>query len=210
MAWKKLLGSAAILATTVTLVSMAVVQNVGDKQGKLPPQYDADGMKRWQATTKTDFHHEKLGDWIGKWETESRMWMEGNDKPPATDKGNADISWLMDGRWLKIETAGSFAGMPNVKGFGVLGFDKYKSKYVGTWCDSWNTTLLNFEGNFDHTDKALFLYGTMDEPMSNEHDKHVKYVWRLVDKDHLVFEIHDLAIGEGNTKVIEIGYTRKK
>jgi hypothetical protein len=210
MVWKKLLGSAAVLATTAALVSMAVAtQGVGDKQGKLCPQYDAEGMKRWISMTKPDFHHEKLGDFVGKWETETRMWMAGPDSEPSMTKGSAECAWLVEGKWLKIDSVGQMMGAPLI-GHGLLGYDKYKSKYVGTWVDSLNTMLLTFEGNFDHTDKTLLLYGTMDEPASNEHDKPVKYIWRFVSKDKLVFEIHDLAIGEGNTRVIEITYLRKK
>jgi hypothetical protein len=206
---KKLLGTAAIVATTAALLSMAVAQNVGDKQGKLAPQFDAEGMKRWQATRKPDFHHEKLAEWIGSWNTEMRVQSGGPDSPPNIMKGTCEISWLMENRWLKIEQQPTTMGIPGT-GFGLLGFDKHKSKYVGSWVDSQTTTLLTFEGNFDHTDKQLFLYGLMDEPASNEHDKHVKYVWRLVDKDKMTFEVHDLAIGDSNTKVIEINYTRKK
>ena len=37
----------------------------------------------------------------------------------------------------------------------------------------------------------------------------VKYVWRFVTKDRLVLEVHDLPIGEKNTKVVEFTYNRK-
>ena len=48
------------------------------------------------------------------------------------------------------------------------------------------------------------------ESTTGEHDKNVKYVYRFIDKDKYVFEIHDLAIGEPNTKVIDVVNTRKK
>lgn len=55
---------------------------------------------------------------------------------------------------------------------------------------------------------ALVSYGPMDEPLTGENDKPVKYVWRFPDAKTIVFELHDLAIGEPNTKVVEVTYRR--
>ena len=63
---------------------------------------------------------------------------------------------------------------------------------------------------FKFTGKVLSLYGKMDEPMTGEHDKNVKYVSRMISADKHIFEVHDLAISEPNTKVVEVVYTRKK
>jgi hypothetical protein len=38
------------------------------------------------------------------------------------------------------------------------------------------------------------MIGTMDDPMTGERNKKVKYVTRLVDADNHVFEMHDLSI----------------
>jgi hypothetical protein len=38
----------------------------------------------------------------------------------------------------------------------------------------------------------------------------VKNVYRFVDADTIVLEVHDLPIGETNTQVIEFKYTRAK
>jgi hypothetical protein len=53
------------------------------------------------------------------------------------------------------------------------------------------------------------MWGLMDEPMTGEVGKHVKYVTRVINDDKFIFEIHDLAIGGDKTKVVEIVYTRK-
>jgi len=73
-----------------------------------------------------------------------------------------------------------------------------------------STAMNHAEGMRDRTGKVLTLYGTMDEPMTGEHDKPVKYVLRVLGPDKHVYEIHDLAIGEPHTMVIEVTYTRKK
>jgi len=44
--------------------------------------------------------------------------------------------------------------------------------------------------------------------MTGEHDKAVKYVYRITGDDTFTFEVHDLGIVPGETKVIEIRYQR--
>ena len=72
------------------------------------------------------------------------------------------------------------------------------------------TSLLTSEGYFDPSGKTLTMYGLMDEPMTGENGKPVKYVTRILSPGKHVFEVHDLAIGETGTKLVEITLTRKK
>jgi len=83
-------------------------------------------------------------------------------------------------------------------------------KFISFWIDDMSTAMYNSEGGFDQAGKVLTTYGKMDEPMTGEHDKNVKYVSRLINPDKFIFEVHDLAIGETNTRVVEVIYTRKK
>jgi hypothetical protein len=168
-----------------------------------------EGMKRWKEACATNDHHKDLAQAIGKWDTETRVWVQGPDAEPRSEKGTAEFKWLVEGRWLMQETQGPFMNTPR-KGFGITGYDSYKKKYVSSWVDSITTTLITYEGNFDQTGKVMLSFGLLDEPITGEHDKCVKYVWRFLDPDKMVFEVHDLPIGETNTKVFEIVYTRKK
>ncbi len=49
----------------------------------------------------------------------------------------------------------------------------------------------------------------MDEPMTGEVAKPFRMVYRITGDNTFVFEIHDSALGEGNTLVVEVSYTRK-
>lgn len=205
----RILVLAAVAASATALTSVVLARG-GDKQKPLSPQFDAAGMQRYMEIVKPDFHHDKLAEWIGKWDTEIRT---GPPGAQTVNKGTAEFSWLFERRWLQQRTDGELTLGPQkykLQGLGLLGYDRYKQKYVGSSCDTMTTNLLHFEGNFDRTDNVLILFGPMDEPMSGEHDKCVKYVWRLLDKDKMVFEVHDLPIGEEQTKVVEITYTRHK
>jgi len=65
-------------------------------------------------------------------------------------------------------------------------------------------------GHFDSSGDNLILWGTIDEPMTPEQDKQVKYVYRGFGQDKFVLEVHDMMIGEANTKVLEIEYRKRK
>ena len=86
---------------------------------------------------------------------------------------------------------------------------RYKQSYVATAVDTMDTAMRRAEGDLDPSGKALLMYGTIDEYLTGEHDKMVKLVWRFLSDDELVLEIHDLPIGEKNTKVVETRYRRR-
>ena len=133
--------------------------------------------------------------------------MPGSKIPP--DRGTATFSWLMEGRWLKLEATGSMMGAP-AESFMILGYDNFKHSYVTVSVGTIDTAMLTSEGDLDPSGKALITYGTVDEYLTGEHDKMVKYVWRFVSDDEMVFEVHDLPIGERNTKVVEVTYQRQQ
>ena len=147
--------------------------------------------------------HQRLDYFTGEWDTSTTvMGME----PVA---GTQSIKWILGGRQLHSSFKGTMMGRP-FEGFGLLGYDNYKKKYTSVWCDSQSTTLLTSEGLADQTGKVITLYGTMDEWMDGTHDKAVKYIYRIVDEDTYEFEIHDLGIVPGETKVISMTATRRK
>ena len=49
-----------------------------------------------------------------------------------------------------------------------------------------------------------------DEPATPEQDKLVRYIYRGFGKDKCTMEVHDMMIGESNTKVVEYEFARKK
>ena len=163
-------------------------------------------MRRWEETLPLNEHHAKLAPLVGEWDVESRTSMAPG--APAT-KGSAKITWLMEGRWLLLEQEDAAMGVP-MRTVSITGYDNFKLKYVSTFVNSYTTAMLSAEGAFDKDNKSLLQYGHMDEPMTGEHDKTVRYVTRFLGPDRFAFEIHDLAIGEGDCKVMEHIYTRRK
>lgn len=166
-------------------------------------------MKKWKEISAPGDPHKKLDTFVGNWNVEIRAWMGGPAVPPQISKGTTTYSWTVGGRYLRQDFHGEMAGMP-VEGQGFTGYDNFEKKYVGVWMDNTSTAIFGLEGTMNPEGTLLTMYGKMDEWMTGEIGKMSKYIFRILGKDKIVFEIHDLAIGEPNTKVVEMTLTRTK
>ncbi|MCA8971475.1 MAG: DUF1579 family protein [Planctomycetes bacterium] len=163
-------------------------------------------MKKAARYTQPGPHHKKLERMLGTWNTSTRFVMGGRKSPP--EKGTSEVSWMMDGRWLQMRWKGAMMGR-GVEGCTLLGYDNFKMSYVSTGISTMDTAMTRSEGDMTPDDKALVLYGTLDEYLTGEHDKMVRYVYRFESEDTMVLEVHDLPIGLENTLVVEITFERK-
>ncbi len=164
-------------------------------------------MEKAKRYTQPGEHHKLLERFVGKWNTETRIFMGAT--PMAPTKGTAETTWLMEGRWIQSTSSGTLMGQ-SLDTFTLMGYDNFKQSYVTTVVSSMDTAMNRSEGDLDPGGDVLLLYGTLDEYLTGEHDKMVKTVIRFVSEDEHVMEIHDLPIGENNTKVIEVKYTRQR
>lgn len=162
-------------------------------------------MEKARRYTQPGPHHEHLKRFLGTWKTETRIFMGGSGS--AAEAGTAEFSWLMEGRWLKGSASGTMMKRAT-ESFLLIGYDNFKMSYVVTTVSSMDTAMLRSEGDFTQDENTLLTYGTLDEYLTGEHDKMVKYIWRFLGKDEFVLEVHDLAIGETNTKVVEVRHRR--
>ena len=167
----------------------------------------ADGMKRWKDACTPGAAHKDLARFLGSWDTETVILGMGPE--PTTTKGTAEWKWLFEGRWIQMTSSGELMGRPYHNQM-IMGYDNFRQKYTTAGVDDLQTTLTTSEGNFDQSRQALITYGKIDEPMTGEIEKTFKSVWRFDGPDKFTHEVHDLAIGETNTKVFEVVYTRHK
>lgn len=165
-----------------------------------------DMMEKAKRFTTPGPAHKELERFLGSWETGTRFVMQGKRGDP--EKGTAEGRWLMKGRWLVLEGQGTLMGRPH-RWHTIMGYDNFKQSYVVTTVSSMDTAMLRSEGDMLPDGSALITYGTLDEYLTGEHDKMVKYVWRFSSKERMLFEVHDLPIGETGTKVVEVVFTRK-
>lgn len=204
MRFHRVFCSAALLGATLIPLAAASSQTEKEQQAMKDEM-----MKKWMEVSTPGDSHKKMDDLVGTWDATVSTWMEGPGKPPTVTKGTSEQKWVLGGRFIQQEMKGEMMGMP-FNGMGLMGYDNFNKKYTFVWVDNSSTQMSTSEGTIDPSGKVFTYYGKMDEPMTGEHGKTVKYVSRIVSKDKNVFEIHDLSIPEPNTKVMEIVYTRKK
>ena len=165
-------------------------------------------MRKWLHFMTPSQGHKRLAALAGSWDVLSRSWWEGAGKPPVESKGTAEVQWILGGRYLQMNYRSEMMGMP-LEGIGVLGYDNFNRKYVMSWIDNMGTALSTAEGTCDTAGTIFTLFGKMDEPLTDEHDKTAMYVYRILGPNTYAFEIHDMSLPEGTTKAVELIYTRK-
>jgi len=71
-----------------------------------------------------------------------------------------------------------------------------------------STTMVVSEGDADRDGKVITLGGSYACAMTGEKDKATTQIYRILNQDKHMFEMHDPGRGE-NSKVMEITYIRK-
>jgi len=171
-----------------------------------PPELEAMIQKMTEAGSPNR-NHKILDAFVGYWNAESSFWMEGRDKPPMVNRGNAQFAWALGGRFLKLDYRGSFMGGEMV-GIGYYGYDNMQKKYTQMWMDNTATAFFPAVGSMDEKGKAITMIGPMDDPATGEMGKTVKYVITMPQNDRFAFEMHDMSITGPDKMVGEIIYTR--
>ena len=201
------LSIVSLAATPLTEPAPLAPASTQDADMQMPSAEEmAEMMAKMQKYTRPGEEHKALERFLGKWNTSTTFSMPG--MPPA--KGTSEFRWVIDGYFIISEGETTMPPMMggNVKSVNILGYDKFKMSYVSAMMSTMDTALRTAEGDLTRDGKSLLTYGTLDEYLTGEHDKMVKYAWRFPSDDKMVLEVHDLPIGEENTKVVEIVFTR--
>jgi hypothetical protein len=195
-----------IIFCTTLLSSLSFSQDSPGGDKKMPSREEM--MARWKDAMTPGAMHKKLEIFVGSWNAEVKMWMNGPDSPPTISKGTTRYSMVFGGRYLKQEFKGKMMGQPYV-GIGYTAYDNMKKKYTGTWIDNMGTAISTMEGTIDEEGKTITLMGKMDDPMTGEMNKDVRYVYRIIDTDKHIFESYNESM-DSKHPAFQITYTRKK
>ena len=196
-----------LVIALLLMVALPATAQKKDKKTAMPSQEEM--MKRWKEAATPGEAHKVLDNFVGSWETESSVWMDGPGKPPSVTEGMAEVKWVLDGRFVQQEMTGEMMGAP-MNGVGFYGYDNFKKKYTSFWIDNTGTAMFTSEGTIDKDGKVLTCDGKTDDPATGQKDKKVRYVEIIIDHDKHIFSILDLSIAGADKKVVEIVYTRKK
>jgi hypothetical protein len=165
--------------------------------------------KKWLAAGTPGPAHAALNDLVGSWDIATTTWMGGPGSKPIQSIGAAEVQWVLGGRFQRQEMKGEMNGMP-MEGVGYTGYDNLNKIYIGVWIDNSSTSMYLMKGTFDSKGRVLTVFGTMDDAITGEYGKMVKYVTRIISKDKSVFEMYDCTIPGPDQRIAEMVYTRKK
>jgi len=185
--------------------SFAQAKKKADK--KMPSQEEM--MKRWQEATTPGEAHKKLEAMVGTWDAEVKIWMNGPSGEPTVSKGTSENKFVLGGRYIEQDFTSEMMNQP-FSGVGYTGYDNFNKKYVGFWIDNMSTAMSTMDGNADKSGKTFTMWGKMDEPMTGEKGKKVKYVTTVIDNDKHVFQVYDVTTYGDKKPTMQITYTRRK
>jgi hypothetical protein len=165
-------------------------------------------IARGQEGPKPAPEHARLAEGVGTWDATIKSWMQGPGSDPVESKGVEVVKLMPGGLWALSEFHGKFGEM-DFHGAGQSGYDPAKKKYIGTWVDSMETSIMTMEGDYDPQTKTLTMHaqGTGHDGKPYE----AKMVEVIQDKDHRVFTMSmksDETKGEF-VKMMEISYVRR-
>jgi len=194
-----------VLCTAFLVVSVALPQQSDQ------PSSEEDIQKMLEAYEKLAApgpEHAKLTSLAGEWITHVKIWSgpdaEPIDSPPGLHKGEI----IFDGRFVLFTQTGEMMDM-QMEGMGVLGFDKLRKVYQMFWIDNSATPIYIASGTADPTGKVITLLGEVDDILTGERDKDVKWIYRFESDDKFFFEMWDSDGDGGFYKSFEVTYTKK-
>lgn len=165
-------------------------------------------MKKYQEISLPGPAHERFKSLVGTWNVTNRAWMDPKSEP-VISKGTCEYKLILGGRYLVQEFHSTFMGQP-FHGMALVGYDNFRKQYTSTWVDSMSTAIMVSTGTGDASGKVFTYTGTMDDPVLGIKDKVCKSIERIIDQDTHVFEMYDTIPDQGEFKMMEITYTRKK
>lgn len=191
---------------------LAPVAGIAAQEANPPKKPRPDPIAAMEAKekkfTEPGQAHKPLERFLGRWSTETRYFLMGGATTP--EKGSAECSWLMQGRWMKCVWSGQSFAKP-AETFSLIGYDNYRKNYVMTTVTSQGTAMAHAAGDLNADGSPLALFGTTDDYVGEEPDRMMKYLWRFAAADTIVSETYDLQLGgENGEKVVEVTYTRTK
>jgi hypothetical protein len=207
-----------LIAATVGAVSLLALAAapVSPQADPADPRAMQEAMERWMKTTRPGERHKFLEHLAGEWDTTTRVFMMPGT-PPAETKGHASLKMIHGGRFLQEDSTGvmklpsadgTMKDVP-MTGLGLTGFDQARQLFTLVWTNNLSTATLTARGSLDREGKILTMFGEMDEPMTGEVGKTVRYTTRIISPDRHILEVHEVLYGEP-FKVFEVEYTRVK
>lgn len=174
----------------------------GQQGGEMTAEQMAQ-MQAWMQAATPNENHQRLNGMIGTWNCVVTTSMPGEE--PTTSTGKSIDTWMLGGRYVQTEFAGSFMNMP-FEGRGLTGYDNINKRYFSIWIDSMGTTPMIQYGQFDPATNSYTYTGDCMDPMGKK--QFMKSVVKVLNHDNYVFTMYSGESPGTLSKMMEITYTR--
>ena len=173
-------------------------------------------MEKYMQSIKPGEKHKVLERFVGDWTTTTRIFMAPG-APPMETSGTCSYTMVLGGRYVQSDFRGkmqmpgpdgNLADIPH-DGISLMGFDNNRNLFNMVWIDTMGTGVIHARGGLSQDGRILTMFGDMDEPMTGEIGKPVRYVTRFVDADTIILEISEVLYGDP-FKVVEVEFKRRK
>lgn len=199
---------AKIVGSTLMVLALFLVLPVHGADKKAANEEMEAMMERMKEFGTPGAEHAVLNSLVGNWNATSKHRMKPGDKPQKST-GTSSNAWVLNGRFLKQEFKGEWNGQP-FEGLGYLGYDKMKKEYVSVWMDSMGTGMFRSAGQYNASAKTITDEGTFSCPATGEKDMWFRSVWKIVNDNHLIFDMYMKDPNGKEFKSMEIDYKRVK
>lgn len=211
MTLRILLSLVALVGASVWLTDRVGAQEYGgSKEGQTPKvdEEQAKMMEAWMKLAVPGEHHEHLKPFAGNWNNVVK-WRYSPDAPWEETRGKSEAEWILGGRFLRQQTEGEsmMEGSPPFEGFGIIGYDNLKKKYISVWMDNMGTMILIAEGTCNASGKVITFKGEYNDAMSGGKKKS-KSVYRVINDNKYVIEMFDYGPDGREFKNLEVVFTR--
>lgn len=197
---------------TITLISLAVLAVGGllaaDIKSEKAGWEITPAMKEAMKRGSPGEHHKALDPFAGKFKTTSRIWMDPG-QPPQEAEGSVENTWVLGGRFLKMDVRGDMGGQQYV-GVGYLGYDNVRGEYTSVWLDNMNTGITRSTGKFDPATRTYKESGTFSCPMTGQKDMRFRGELKVVDDNTLLYAMYSPGPDGKEVKGMEVTYKRVK
>lgn len=193
------------LALLLVVVAAGVAPATAQQDHQMSAEEKA-AMEAWAKYATPGPNHKLLEPTVGSWTVAVTFW-PAPGAPAQTSTATSENAWVLGGRWVEQKVTGEMMGQP-FQGIGYTGYDSYKGQFVGTWMDTMGTMVMVSTGQADASGKVLTFTSTMDDVVTRKAVT-VREVTRVVDANHLVFEMYGPGPDGKEFKSMEMAYTRR-
>ncbi len=168
----------------------------------------AEMMKAWQDFATPGPEHAWMNGHTGTWVCDSvAQWMDPS-QPPSYSKATDVVTVAMNGLYQMSDFSSNMMGM-EMKGHGIMGYDKMKKKFVLSWIDNLGSGIVRMEGTYDEASKTLTMTGKQSDPgMKKETD--MKQVMKFHDDDSYTMTMYGTGHDGKEAKFMEGTFKRTK